>query len=115
MLLLIGTALGFLLAGSAFLVLRGLVGLFRRRPRSVVPLLRGIGLFVMTIILIVLASSLMAMSPPTEVADLVEQKARVLSQNISALMNLSFLGLPFGLIAGLVVEIRKRQPPKQLP
>lgn len=115
MLLLVGTALGFLLAGSAFLVLRGLVGLFRRRPKSVMGLLRGVGLFALSIILLVLASLLMAMKPPTEVADLAEQKARVLSRNISTLMNLSFLGLPFGLVAGLMMEIRKRQPPKQLP
>ena len=114
MLLLVGAALGFLLAGSAFLVLRGLVGLFRRRPKSVVTLLLGVGLFAMTVILLGVASSLMAMSPSGEVTDLAEEKARVLSRNISALMNLSWLSLPFGLVAGLLVELRMRRPPKQL-
>lgn len=109
MLLLVGIALGFLLAGSAFLVLRGLVGLFRRRQKSAAALLRGVGLLAMTVVLLGLASSLMAMSPSAEATDPAEERARVLSRNISALMNLSSLGLPFGLVAGLLVEIRKRR------
>jgi hypothetical protein len=88
MLLLVGTVLGFLLAGSAFLVVRGLVGLFRRRPKAALATLGGVGLFVAVVILLGAASFLLG--PSTEAADSSAEKARVLSKNISALMNLSF-------------------------
>ena len=108
MLLLVGTVLGFLLAGSAFLVLRGLVGVFRRRPKAAFAAFGGVGLFVVVVILLGAASFLLG--PRTEAADSSAEKARALSKNISALMNLSFLGLPFGTFAGIVVEIRARRP-----
>ena len=108
MLLAIGTALGFLLAGSAFLVVRGLVGLFRRRRKvSVLRLLGGGVLFVVMVVLLVAASSLrLGAMPATE-------KAAVLARNISTLMNLSFLGIPFGALVGLAVELRARRPPNK--
>jgi cytochrome bd-type quinol oxidase subunit 2 len=109
MLLLVGTALGFLLAGSAFLVVRGLAGLFRRRPKAAPAVLRGVGLFIVMVILLGLASFLLG--PSTKTPDIDTEKARVLAKNISALMNLSFLGLPFGTLAGIVAEIRSRRPP----
>jgi DMSO reductase anchor subunit len=108
MLLLVGTVLGFLLAGSAFLVLRGLVGVFRRRPKAALAAVGGVGLFVVVVILLGAASLLLG--PSTEAADSSTEKARVLSKNISALMNLCFLGLPFGTFAGIVAEIRARRP-----
>jgi len=108
MLLLVGTVLGFLLAGSAFLVVRGLVGVFRRRPKAALAALGGVGLFIVVVILLGTASFLLG--PSTEAADFSTEKARVLSKNISALMNLSFLGLPFGTFAGIVAEIRTRRP-----
>jgi hypothetical protein len=106
MLLAIGTVLGFLLAGSAFLVVRGFVGMFRRRWKvSTLRLLGGLVLFVVTVLLLVGASSLrLGATPATE-------KAAVLSKNISMLMNLSFLGIPFGVLVGLVAELRARRPP----
>jgi hypothetical protein len=75
MLLLVGTALGFLLAGSAFLVVRGLVGLFRRRPKSALAVLGGVGLFVVTVMFLGLASYLLGAS--ADVPDLAAEKARV--------------------------------------
>jgi Na+(H+)/acetate symporter ActP len=107
MLLLVGTALGFLLAGSAFLVVRGLVGVFRRRSKAALAVLGGVGLFAVTVIFLGLASYLLG---PSRLAEAPE-KAQVLAKNISALMNLSFLGLPFGVIVGVVSEIRARRPP----
>ena len=109
MLLLFGTVLGFLLAGSAFLVVRGLVGLFRWRSKAALALLGGVGLFAVTVILLGLASYLLG---PSALAEPPE-KARVLAKNISALMNLSFLGLPLGVLVGLVAEIRARRPPNK--
>lgn len=108
MLLVIGTALGFLLAGSAFLVVRGFVGLFRQRWKvSALRLLGGVVLFAVTVLLLVGASSLgLGATSATE-------KARVLAENISTLMNLSFLGIPFGALVGLVAEFRARRPPNQ--
>ncbi len=108
MLLAIGTALGFLLAGSAFFVVRGLVGLFRRRWKvSVLRLLGGVVLFAVTILLLVVASSLrLGGTSATE-------KAAVLAGNISTLMNLSFIGIPFGALVGLVWELRVRRPPNK--
>jgi hypothetical protein len=111
MLIIVGTALGFLLAGSTFLFVRGLVGLFRRRSKAALAMLGGVGLFVVTVILLGLASYLLGSSRVAEAPDFATEKARVLAKNISALMNLSFLGLPFGALAGLVAEIRRRRPP----
>jgi len=108
MLLLIGTVLGFLLAGSAFLVVRGFVGLFRRRSKAALALFGGVGLLAVTVIFLGLASYLLG---PSRLAE-APKKADVLAKNISALMNLSFLGLPFGLIVGVFWEIRARRPPK---
>jgi hypothetical protein len=104
MLLAIGTALGFLLAGSALLFVRGLVGLFRRRWRvAVVRLLGGLVLFAVTVLLLVGASSLRLGG--TSAAE----KAAVLAGKISTLMNLSFLGIPFGALLGFVAELRGRR------
>jgi hypothetical protein len=64
-------------------------------------------LFAVTVILLGLASHLLG---PSRLAEAPE-KARVLAKNISALMNLSFLGLPFGVIVGVVSEIRAQRPP----
>jgi len=50
MLLLVGTVLGFLLAGAVFLVVRGLVGMFRRRPKAALAALGGVGLFIAVVI-----------------------------------------------------------------
>ncbi len=99
MLLAIRTGLGFLLAGSAFLVVRGFVGLLRRRWKvSVWRLLGGLVLFIVMVLLLVAASSLrLGAMPATE-------KAAVLAGNNSTLMNLSFL-------VGLVAELRARRPP----
>jgi hypothetical protein len=113
MLLVVGTVLGFLLAGSAFLAVRGLVGLFRRRRKAARDLFGGIGIFVVTVILLGVASSLLGSSTEAQVAT--GEKARVLARNISTLMNLSFLGLPFGTLAALVAEIRARRPPNPRP
>jgi hypothetical protein len=102
----IGAALGFLLAGSAFIVVRGLVGLYRRRWKvSALRLLGGAILFVVTVVLLVGASSLGLGATPAA------QEAPVLARNISTLMNLSFLGIPFGALLGLVAELRARRPP----
>jgi len=104
----IGTALGFLLAGSAFLVVRGFVGLFRRRWKvSALRLLGGFVLFVVTVLLLVGASSLRLGAMPAA------EKAAVLAGNISTLMNLSFLGIPFGALVGIVAELRARRPPNK--
>jgi hypothetical protein len=92
---------------SAFLVCRGLVGLFHRRSKAWLAVLGGVGLFAVTVILLGLASHLLG---PSRLAEAPE-KARVLAKNISALMNLSFLGLPFGVIVGVVSEIRAQRPP----
>jgi hypothetical protein len=107
MLLAIGTALGFLLAGSAFLVVRGLVGLFRRRWKvSALRLVGGVVFFAVTALLLVGASSLRLGGTPAP------ERAAVLARNISTLMNLSFLGIPFGTLVGLVAEPRVRRPPE---
>ena len=113
MLLLVGTVLGFLLAGSAFLVVRGFVGLFRRRSKAALDVLGGVGLFAVTVVLLGLASYLLGTSGLVEAPDIATEKAHVLAKDISALMNLSFLGLPFGALAGLVAEIRARRPPNK--
>jgi hypothetical protein len=73
-------------------------------------LLGGVGVFVVTVVLFGLSSVLLGASTETlETAD----KARILAKNISALMNLSFLGLPFGSLVGIVAEFRARRPPNK--
>jgi hypothetical protein len=113
MLLLVGIVLGFLLAASAFLVVRGFVGLFRRRSKSALAVLRGIVLFAVTVILHGVASYVLGLSSLDEAPAFASSKALVLGKNISALMNLSFFGLPFGVLAGLVAEIRAPRPPNK--
>ena len=114
MLLVIGTALGFLLAGAAFLVVRGLVGLFRwRRKAAALRLLGGVVLFAVTVLLLGGASYLLGSRKLGEGATVATEKARVLAANISTLMNLSFLGIPFGALVGLIAELRARRPPNQ--
>jgi hypothetical protein len=99
-----------LLAGSAFLFVRGLVGLIRQRWKvSLLRLLGGVVLFTVTVLLLVVASSLHLVGTSAT------EKAAVLSVNISTLMNLSFLGIPFGALVGLVSELRARRPPNSLP
>ena len=84
MLLVIGTALGFLLAGSAFLVVRGLVGLFRwRRKAAALRLLGGVVLFAVTVLLLGGASYLLGSRKLGEGATVATEKARVLAANIS--------------------------------
>jgi Na+(H+)/acetate symporter ActP len=108
MLLVVGAALGLLLAGSAFFVVRGFVGLFRRRSKAALAVLGGVALFAVTVVLLVLASYLLG---PSSLAEGPE-KAHALAKNISTLMNLSFFGIPLGLVLGLVAEIRARRPGK---
>jgi hypothetical protein len=109
MLLLVGTVLGLLVAGSAFLIVRGFVGLFRRRAKSVMTALGGVALSAVTVVLLSLAAYRIGTTGHGSALEDAAAKASILARNISTLMNLSALGLPLGAFVALAVELRTRR------
>jgi hypothetical protein len=101
-----GSALGLLLAVSVFLFVRGLAGVFRKRWRSAIAILAGVGLFLLQILLVTVVAYLLGPAGLDGTTIGPSNKARILAERISELMNISFWGGPFGLLLGLVQGVR---------
>jgi hypothetical protein len=104
-----GIALGLLLAASVFVATRALVALVRKQWRSFRHLLAGVGLFLIYGGGLGIASYLLASASfdgtNLEPAD----KARILAEVISLLMNTSVWGAPIGLLLALAAEMRRKR------
>lgn len=102
-----GALLGGILAAAVFVATKALVGLARRQWRSLWSLLISAGLFLLYSLAAGVAAYLLASNgvdgtnlEPTE-------KARLLAEFISVLMNASALGAPIGLLLAVVSLVRQ--------
>ena len=101
-----GIGLGLVQAASMFFVVKGVGALLRKRWRSGVAVLIGLGLFVAYTAL--LGTVAYVLGPMDLDGTMIEpsQKARILGENISELMSISVWGMPLGLLIGAVVAFR---------
>ena len=101
-----GVVLGLVLAASAFLVVVGLVALFRRHWRASLATLLGLGVFLGYCVL--LAAIAYALGPAQMDGTKLDpsEKARVLAEIIAEQMNISVWGLPLGLLLGVAKVVR---------
>lgn len=102
----VGIGLGLLQAASVFFVVRGLGALLRKRWRSGLAALLGLALFLAGAILFGAFAYMLGPMNVDGTSIEPSQKARILAENISELMNISFWGPPLGLLLGIVVAGR---------
>ncbi len=109
MLVLAGILLALLSAGAVALLLLGFAAFVERRWRNgAIKLAAGAAAWVLVFLCLSgTAFLLMRTDTWTEGVD-PQVKARVLADNISGLMNVTALGLPFGLVAGAILLWRRR-------
>jgi hypothetical protein len=109
MLVSLSVGLTLLVATSGFLAVRSLLAIFRRRWRAAWGVIGGAGLLAFTFLLLAAAAYLLG--PARLVGNEIDpsQRARVLAENISKLMNISIWGLPLGVLAALVAVFRDRR------
>jgi hypothetical protein len=103
--------LGLLLAASVFFVTRGLGAIVHKRWRGGLAALVGLGLFAVYVILLGAAALLLGLFGFHGTSIETYDKARILGENISVLMNSSVLGAPVGLLLGVASYIRSRRAP----
>jgi hypothetical protein len=114
MLWLAGIGLALVLAVSLALVLKGLGGLSRGKWHGAWAVLSGLGAFGVYILALGLLAFLLG-SVSSEVESDPSQKARILAENISDLMNISIWGVPLGLLFGGVAVFETLAKSTKLP
>jgi hypothetical protein len=109
MLALVGTVLAVLVAAGVALVVLGLAASAERRWRvGAIQVVAGLALmFVAQVVLAGAAHSLIG--PGALTNDISPDiRARVLAESISGLMNVAALGVPAGLLGGILLAWRRR-------
>jgi hypothetical protein len=109
MLVLAGTLLAVAAAAATALFVVGLAALLERRWRhGALNLAASVASIVVLMIALSWTARSLISGDTWTGAVAPEEKARILAENISALMNVSALGLPTGLIVGLLLIWRRR-------
>jgi hypothetical protein len=116
MLVLVGLLLAVMSAGAVALHILGLAALVERRWRSAaLELGGGVVASMVVFVALALAARLLMRGDLGVEGVPVEMKARALGDNISALMSVTALGIPAGLIAGALLVWRRRMRAKVKP
>jgi len=113
MLVLVGLLLAVMSAAAVALHVLGLAALVERRWRSAALKVGG-GIVASMVVVVALGLAARLLMRGDLGVDGVppEMKARALAENISALMNATALGIPTGLIAGILLVWRRRMRAK---